>query len=62
MDDKDKDSLEEEKAGYLVLRIKTGCGLVINDIIEVRISAIKTLGEVEVAVRAPKKMPIRRVR
>lgn len=62
----DHDSIEDDKpeakAGYLVIRIKTGWGIIVDDNVEIRISSIKSMSEVQLAIRAPKKMPIRKVR
>jgi sRNA-binding carbon storage regulator CsrA len=59
--DKDTDS-PEIKAGYLVMRLKPGEGVMIFDSIEVRLSCIKTMGEAQVAIRAPKDFIIRKLR
>jgi sRNA-binding carbon storage regulator CsrA len=50
----------EEKAGYLVLRIREKEGIFINDTIEVRIAEIRSMKEVQLAIRAPKSIPIRK--
>lgn len=59
-DEKQKDP--EVKAGYLVMRLKPGEGVMIFGSIEVRLSCIKTLGEAQVAIRAPKDMLIKKLR
>jgi sRNA-binding carbon storage regulator CsrA len=50
------------KAGYLVIRLKPGWGVMVNNIVEVRVSTIRSMGEVHIAIRAPKDMPIRKVK
>lgn len=54
----------EERAGYLVMRLRPGEGLVISDDIEVRLASVSTrkMGEAHLAIRAPKSIRIRRVK
>ena len=53
----------EQKAGYLILRIKPREGLVIMEQIEVRLASIdRERGEVNLAIRAPKDFTIRKVK
>lgn len=56
-----EDAKPEAKAGYLILRLRIGDGVVIADNIEVRLSSRRG-HEIQVAFRAPKHVPIRRVR
>lgn len=58
-----KDDKEPEvKAGYLVMRLKPGEGVMVFDCIEVRLSIIKSMGEAQIAIRAPKDFLIRKLR
>lgn len=60
--DKPKDS--EVKAGYLVIRLKPGEGVLIYDCIEVRLATSigrHNQGEAQIAIRAPKEMRIRKL-
>ena len=61
-EDKKDDQKPEVKAGYLVMRLKPGEGVIIFDSIEVRLSCIKSIGEAQIAIRAPKEILIRKVR
>lgn len=59
---KPTDEPQVTKAGYLVLRLRQGDGVFIHESIEIRIAQIKVLGEVQIAIRAPKEIQIRKVR
>lgn len=52
----------EVKAGYLVVRVKPGEGVMISDFVEIRLSSIKTPHEAQIAIRAPRDMEIRKIR
>lgn len=53
----------EEKAGYLVLRLKPGEGVMVDDSVEMRVASVSNRkGEVHIAIRAPRSMQIRRLR
>lgn len=57
--------VKEPKAGYMVLRLRPGEGLIIGEI-EIRISLVNgradPKADAQIAVRAPKNLLIRRVR
>lgn len=58
-----KDNKQPEvRAGYLVMRLKTGEGVMVSDLVEIRINLIKTLGEAQIAIKAPKDLVIRKVK
>lgn len=58
-------SEEKPKAGYLVMRLRPGEGFTVNQEIEVRVAHKAECpickGETQVAIKAPKEQPIRRV-
>ena len=54
---------EERKAGYLVMRLKPGEGVLIADEIEIRIATpVGKTSDTQIAIRAPKHLAIRRVK
>lgn len=62
LDPKTQDKEDEVKAGYLVMRLRPGEGVQIFDSIEIRLSMIKSLGEAQVAIRAPRDYRIRKLK
>lgn len=58
----EKEKEVEIKAGYLVIRLKPGLGVMISDLVEIRLNCIKSMGEAQIAIRAPKEMLIRKIR
>lgn len=55
---------EELKAGYLIMRLKPGEGVMVMECIEVRLISVGTSRylEAQIAVKAPKDILIRRLR
>lgn len=51
----------EEKAGYFVTRVKNGEGVVINNEVEVRLMTKHNI-KASLAIKAPKHLPIRKVK
>lgn len=52
----------DQKAGYLIIRLKPREGVMIKDQIEVRLASIDRRGEAQIAIRAPKDYTIRKVK
>lgn len=52
----------EKKAGYLVLRLKQGDGIIISDTVEIRICEQRNKKETAIAIRAPKDIHIKRIK
>jgi sRNA-binding carbon storage regulator CsrA len=53
----------EQKAGYLVLRLKPGAGAIIMECIEIRLASVSGSGnEAQIAIKAPKEIKIRRIK
>jgi sRNA-binding carbon storage regulator CsrA len=55
---------QDQKAGYLVIRLKPGEGFVVADTVEVWLSSLTpgNHGSAQIAVKAPKELKIRRVK
>lgn len=60
--DEQKEKESETQLGYLVMKLKSGQGIIINGDIEVRLCAVnRDFSEAQIAIRAPKDKKIRRV-
>ena len=63
-DEPKKDDSGDPKAGWLVLRVKPGEGIIIGNAVEIRLATInnRTIGDVKMAIKAPRDIQIRRVK